>query len=44
MADKHGVGEGCIEWVVERDRNFGGRIGGGSGKDKKPLGMGIGGS
>jgi hypothetical protein len=21
MADKYGVGEGCIEWAVDRDRN-----------------------
>jgi hypothetical protein len=28
MADKHCVGEGCIEWVVDRDRNFRGNIGG----------------
>ena len=27
------------EWVVDRDRNLRGRIGGGIGKDKKPFGM-----
>jgi len=27
------------EWVVDRDRNLRERIGGGSGKDKKPFGM-----
>jgi hypothetical protein len=41
MADKHGVGEGCIEWMVDRVKNFKGRILGGSGKDKKPFGLAV---
>jgi hypothetical protein len=41
MADKHGVGEECIEWAVDRDMKFRGRIGGGSGKYKKPFEMAV---
>jgi hypothetical protein len=40
MADEYGVVR-CIEWVVDSDRNFRGKIAGGSGKDKKPFRVAV---